>query len=447
MRDGAAQDSAQVRVLPGILSEAVAELHDRLLDWAKLPEGPFPVAEVLGCFHSFGKHFVPLSLLQALDAARAASVAQDADSPLPRFLDCALDKLDDTYSYRSYLGLPLLTDARPPQRVTRPGSGPGSGCDELLILLMADLVRHECRPREGAEPPRLMVPPVGLSAKRARLALRLLCPALNRVAVSASLPEAAELSKRAQALVDDRTDDLPGARALAEEIWRIFPEERRQRVDMSLLPVYVVDDEYLFIRTLQAYELVFMELAAATAEAGDAVRRGRIPEATELMRGCASTLRENRQLFSLQATMRAEAFLKFRGYTLGSSAIQSEGYKAFEALFARPDEDRMGSLAYASVPRVRELVAHRGTGLVDDVVSAEAEAAADPELRAALVEVDETHQQWKRTHLRIATRMIGDEPGSGNTDGVAYLRSVMDNKVFPKDLKGLKDLKDPKEPS
>jgi tryptophan 2,3-dioxygenase len=432
VRDGAGQHSLQEHRPPSVLSESVAEVHDRLLAWAARPEGAIPVADVLACYHAFGKHFVPLSLLQALDAARATCLARSEDPAVVQLLDCALDKLDGTYSYRTYLGLPLLTSARPPRRVG------GAGTDALLTMLMADLVRHEVRPRDHTEPLRLMVPPPELSFKRARLAMRVLVPALDRLAERH--PAGAALAERARQLAAARTDDPTEALSLATEIWELFTESDRQRVTMSLLPVYVVDDEYLFIRTLQAYELVFMELAACTADAVEAVLARRITDATRLMRGCAAMLREARPLFSLQATMRAEAFLKFRGYTLGSSAIQSEGYKAFEALFARPDTARLDSPAFASVPRIKQMVSQGGVGLLEVMGSAAASPGADEhlgrtlaELRTVLVEVDEIHQQWKRTHLRIASRMIGDEPGSGNTDGVAYLRAVMDKKVFSKE--------------
>jgi tryptophan 2,3-dioxygenase len=410
----------------------VAELHDWLLEWAANPEEPFPVADVLHCYHSFGKHFVPLSLLRALDAARATCVARGEDPALVQLLDCALDKLDGTYSYRTYLGLPLLTSARPPEHVEVPGF------DELLILIMADLIRHEAGARNGGEPLRLMVPPAELSAKRVRLAMRLLGPALDRLA--ARQPRSAGLAERAQQLAGARNDTCAAALALSTEAWELFPESQRQRVTMSLLPVYVVDDEYLFIRTLQAYELLFMELAAATADAVQAVLERRIADATRLMRGCARALREAKPLFSLQATMRIEAFHKFRGYTLGSSAIQSEGYKAFEAFLARPDEGRLESLAFASVPRIKEVVAQGAFGVLEAMESATAHPGTEDhlgralaELRTALVETDEVHEQWKRTHLRIADRMIGDEPGSGNSDGVAYLRAVMDNTLFTKE--------------
>ena len=54
--------------------------------------------------------------------------------------------------------------------------------------------------------------------------------------------------------------------------------------------------------------------------------------------------------------MQPEAFLRFREYTDGASAIQSRNYKRLESLCRRPDAGRLDSPAYRSVPEIRERV-------------------------------------------------------------------------------------------
>ena len=145
-------------------------------------------------------------------------------------------------------------------------------------------------------------------------------------------------------------------------------------------------------------------------------------------------LHEAAPLFSLVATMRVEAFHTFREFTDGASAIQSRNYKLAESLCRQPDEARLDSAAYHSVPEVRERVL-AGQVTLDDAFQAARAAghlsAGDvDDLEQAMRRFAGTLQRWRRTHYGIAVRMLGERTGTGYTEGSPYLKQVQTIPVF-----------------
>ncbi len=132
--------------------------------------------------------------------------------------------------------------------------------------------------------------------------------------------------------------------------------------------------------------------------------------------------------------MQAEAFLRFREYTDGASAIQSRSYKRLESLCRRPDPDRLDSSAYHSVPEVRERVI-AGQPKIDQALdSAIASGLLTPDghsaLSAAMDAFETAILKWRRTHHSIAVRMLGERRGTGDTEGVAYLEQARTIPLF-----------------
>jgi hypothetical protein len=147
-------------------------------------------------------------------------------------------------------------------------------------------------------------------------------------------------------------------------------------------------------------------------------------------------LEESFRLFSLLATMQIESFQQFRRFTEGASAIQSRNYKLVESLCRAPDDDRLDSAAYRSVPELRERVLQRPPNLDDAVWLAgqvgTLSVAERKELTGALHGFAAQLVQWRQTHYRLAVRMLGDRPGTGYTEGTPYLKEVRAIPVFPK---------------
>jgi tryptophan 2,3-dioxygenase len=379
----------------------------------------FPFDAVVAEFHRVGKHVVGGELLEALAAARAAlPEARDSEAGsvlLSRFLDTALDKWDGRYANPTYLALsllPLPTVGEPDQDIaTTEGQ-----FDRLFVHLVADVARFEIAAADGTTDllPH-MRPDARTTAKRCRLALQIVGPAARRLGLGDGI---------------DVDDPITGARRLCENLAADLSIEDRRTLQLTMLPVSLIHDEYQFIRALQAFESTFALIAVQLDRAIRALSAGEHHEATEHIRAAEQALREAAPLFSLVATMQVEAFHTFREFTDGASAIQSRNYKLVESLCRRPGKVRLDSAAYQSVPEVRQRVL-AGQMTMDDVYQeARAAGCLTDELEAAMRAFAATLQRWRRTHHGIAARMLGEKAGTGYTEGSAYLKSVQSIPVF-----------------
>ncbi|MFG3420175.1 hypothetical protein [Micromonospora sp. NPDC048063] len=402
-------------------------MHE-LTSWLSGTADPrtFPYPAVLREFHRVGKHFVEKELLALLDETRArvagATTAGDDEARLlSDFLDVTLDKWDGRYDYRSYLALRLLrlpcgADDPPP---AEDDATARRARDRLFVRLVADALAFELAAAAHTTdllPQQRPGPPV--VTKRCRLGVRAALPPLARLGLAGAVGDGGP------------TTTAAALHAVAADL----DADGDQTLRLSMLPVHVTHDEYLFIRVLQAYECLFAgvadELRAAVAALAGAVPRAaadRLGYAGDLL-GAAGPL------FSLLATMQAESFRTFRQYTEGASAIQSRSYKLVESLCRTPEGDRLDSVAYRSVPEVRSLV-RAGQPTIDEAYRSAVRAGrldgADRMLVARRMETFAgALSQWRRTHHRIATRMLGPRSGTGYTEGTPYLAAVRDVPVF-----------------
>jgi len=58
----------------------------------------------------------------------------------------------------------------------------------------------------------------------------------------------------------------------------------------------------------------------------------------------------------------------------------------------------------------------------------------DPDLRALcerLVDLDEGIQEWRYRHVKMVQRTIGTRPGTGGSEGAAYLMTTLNRPCFP----------------
>jgi hypothetical protein len=188
-------------------------------------------------------------------------------------------------------------------------------------MLVADLLRFELEAADGTTSllPELR-PDARLTAKRCRLGVRAILPALARLGLRCEVTEA---------------DGLEGARAVCRTVFADLKAAERRTLKLTAMPVYVAHDEYMFIRVLQSYETTFAVIAVHLHAALSALADGRGPAAARALLAAERAMREAKPLFSLVATMLPEAFLTFREFTDGASAIQSRSYKAVESLCRR----------------------------------------------------------------------------------------------------------------
>jgi len=381
----------------------------------------FPFAAVADAYHQVGKEFVAQQLLDQLVAVRRRLASEPVRTPqrrlLAQFLDTALDKHDGRYDYRTYLALPLLQlpDVADP---TLTGAMADRRRDELVTLVLTDLLRFETAADAGTtDLLPAMRPGPQLVAKRIRLALRVVTGPARRALGLAGLP--------------------PGSAApgiLEEAVQRTISPEQRLRVQLSLLPVATLHDEFLFVRCLQAYEVTFAAIAVWLGNAVDSLVHFDARSAADQISHAAGRMSAASPLFSLLATMQPKAFSDFRRWTTGASAIQSDAYKLVESLCRTPDETRVDSLAYLSVPGVRRMVLSGQATVSSALRDAAAVGMPDSQVSAVRQAMDDFEAallRWRNTHYQLARRMLGDAVGgTGDTEGVPYLEHVRRLPVF-----------------
>jgi tryptophan 2,3-dioxygenase len=385
------------------------ELDDWLADFEK-----FPYDQVVDEFHSVGKHFVAAEVLRKLDRIRTAVGVLDG------FLDTTLDKWDNRYDYQTYLALRLL----PLPSLTRDEDVASASVqsDRLVVHLIADALRFELDSSDGTSQLfSVQTPAAEVVARRCRHGVRALQPALGRL----GYPGAGD----ADGLEPDRA-----ARDLCASVERARSQAEKLALKLSNLPVWVSHDEYMFIRILQSFESTFAFLAVCVRAAVKEIGAGDARAAVSRLVLAEARLHESGRLFSLLATMQVEAFRTFRMYTEGASAIQSRNYKAVESLCRVPDQERLDSAAYHSVPDIRARVLAGQATLDEAVREAGTRGLLDDGLRVEVVQAmhsfAETLLRWRQTHYSLAVRMLGDRSGTGYTEGTPYLDQVRKIPVF-----------------
>lgn len=398
----------------------------KITDWLHDPDpAEFPYDAVVTEYLRVGKHFVCDNVLKALACARdQLGLPPGNGSPesalLNRFLVTALDKWDGRYDYTTYIALAVL-DLPSVDNPPTPAPVALHARDRLVLQLVADALGFELAVADGRTPllPELR-PDARTVSKRHRLSIHVVTPALVRLGLDHEITA---------------TEPVQAARQLCNLVDRGLTEPERRVLRLSLLPVYVAHDEYLFIRVLQLFETTFAMMAVHLQEAAREIRSG--GDCAGAASGLALAelvLRESAPLFSLLATMQVESFRRFRVYTEGASAIQSRNYKIVESLCRRPDGDRLESVAYRSVPEVRDRVL-RGQPTLDEAftyarASGRLSAAGRDVLTGAMHEFADALLRWRQTHYRLAVRMLGERPGTGYTEGTPYLKAVRSIPVF-----------------
>lgn len=289
--------------------------------WLRDPDPQtFPYDTLLGHFREVGKHFVGGQELALLDQVRDRLADMQpppkARQLLTAFLDTALDKFDGRYDYQTYLALPLLPQPTVDEPVEQAVLA-GPRCDRLLMQLVGDALAFEMAAARGKTDVMPEMRPSRASVdKRCRHGLRALRPALERQSL-----EHAGVGRDGSNAIDEVCAAIRADMSAIEE----------RTIDLSLLPVATVHDEYLFLRVLQSFETTFSLIAVQLHAAVQALAACAAERAAQLVSRSADALTESAPLFSMLATMQIEAFRTFRQHTEGASAIQSRNYKIVES--------------------------------------------------------------------------------------------------------------------
>lgn len=380
----------------------------------------FPFQDVLLAYRRKGKHFVAPEVTEELKKVRGnlEGAMLSAHPVIGSFLNVMLDKHDGRYDYRSYLALELL-GLPAEETLTQRRRDPQPELDRSIVLLATDIVRFELDALDGKStwlPQRAARQ--DLVETRCRRTLKALTPYLNRLRLGDLI---------------DLQHPMQSASAVVQAVGATMSRDDELRLQLSHVPVYVVHDEYMFIRILQCFESVFAWICAQLRLAIDACAHD-VATTVACLQQCCQHLQDASPFFHLLSTLDPESFKDFRTYTEGASAIQSRSYKRVESLCAKPADERLHSIAYHSVPEVQSRVLSGHETLDDTYTRASADgrhaAAEMDELRQVMEKFQLTLQRWRQSHYAIAVKMLGKGSGTGYTEGTPYLNEVRNIPVF-----------------
>ncbi len=232
-----------------------------------------------------------------------------------------------------------------------------------------------------------------------------------------------------------------------------------------------VHDEMQFIVVHQVYELWFRlllhemdEILRLVAAGSDADLRG----ATRLCRRIQRIMDVLIKQIHVLESMRPADFLLFRRLLNPASGFQSVQFREFECVLGLKDttmagyaegdprsdilQRRLGEPSLSDLMYV--VLKNRGLDIVapgPDRTDAEAHSTLQAlkavydspddhpllyDLCEAAVEIDEQVILWRRHHVMMVERQIGDKRGTGATntgalDGIRYLQTTLSRRAFP----------------
>jgi len=256
------------------------------------------------------------------------------------------------------------------------------------------------------------------------------------------------------------------------------PELLQQQRCLSQPPAH---DELQFIIVHQVYELWFKLVMHEIDEIARLLRGGEdrdVRGATRLCGRIHAIFSVLVQQIHVLETMRPADFLTFRARLNPASGFQSVQFREVEAALGLRDAE-LASYTKTD-PRHRELLERMEAPSIVEVLYGllrrrgyevtvpgpeRDEAGRDATLRAlkriydrpddepllydlceAVVEIDEQLVLWRRHHVMMVERQIGDKPGTGkgttgDLDGIRYLKTTLSRRAFP-DLWAVRTLLD-----
>ena len=241
------------------------------------------------------------------------------------------------------------------------------------------------------------------------------------------------------------------------------------RLDLILgaqQPRSAAHDEMLFIIQHQTSEL-WMKLAVHELESAcDAIANDQLPHAFKMLARVSRILEQLNGAWDVLRTLTPSEYTEFRADLGQSSGFQSHQYRAIEflcgnrnAAMLKPHAHRAevmgeleGILARPSLyDEAVRLLARSGFDVgperadlreqrieSDKLRAAWAAIYRDPdthwplyELAEKLVDLEDYFRRWRFNHVTTVERVIGLKRGTGGTQGVAYLRRMLEVELFP----------------
>ena len=224
-------------------------------------------------------------------------------------------------------------------------------------------------------------------------------------------------------------------------------------------------DETLFIIIHQVYELWFKqvlhELDGLCGHLnGDAPFKGghQLKRVLKILKTLVSQL-------DVLETMTPLEFASFRPFLASASGFQSAQFRELEFLLGQPDASHLDRFDHDPDARSRlerrlreptvwdvfvRFLARNGFDIPDSVIERDVTLPHEPsaQVQATLIEIyrsdpalmeicelltdfDEGFMEWRYRHVMMVQRTIGTKPGTGGSDGAAYLRTTIMRPAFP----------------
>ncbi|WP_085959049.1 tryptophan 2,3-dioxygenase [Cupriavidus metallidurans] len=227
-------------------------------------------------------------------------------------------------------------------------------------------------------------------------------------------------------------------------------------------------NEMLFIVQHQTTELWMKLMLHELRAARDGVKSDQLQPAFKMLARVSRIMDQLVQAWNVLATMTPPEYSAMRPYLGASSGFQSYQYREIEfilgnknAAMLRPHAHRPEHLELVETalhtPSMYDeairLMARRGFQIDPEVVerdwtqptqyNASVEAAwlevyRNPsahwelyELGEKFVDLEDAFRQWRFRHVTTVERVIGFKRGTGGTEGVSYLRRMLDVVLFP----------------
>jgi tryptophan 2,3-dioxygenase len=224
-------------------------------------------------------------------------------------------------------------------------------------------------------------------------------------------------------------------------------------------------DEILFIVVHQVYELWFKELLHELAYLQRLLEEGRGSQALSTLKRILTILKLVVAQIDVIETLTPVQFLSFRERLESASGFQSAQFRELEAVLGRRDRTVLAAYeedsdAYRRIEAAlarRSLhdsflryLALRGYKVPTDRLERDVTLPVEesPGVHAALlaayrddgeaahvcermVDLDEGFQEWRYRHVKMVERTIGSRSGTGGSPGAKYLRTTLNQPMFP----------------
>jgi tryptophan 2,3-dioxygenase len=224
-------------------------------------------------------------------------------------------------------------------------------------------------------------------------------------------------------------------------------------------------DELLFIVIHQVYELWFKEMLHELDYARRLFEAGESHRVQHTFKRILTILKVLVAQLDILETMTPLEFLSFRERLAAASGFQSDQFRQLEftlgmksaGVAQRFPADSRGRAALEQRYHEPTLwdafvryLAREGYQVPSEVLTRDVTGPVEPssdlqhvlmdvyrrdpknaELCERLVDLDEGMQEWRYRHVKMVERTIGTKPGTGGSEGAAYLRGTLARPLFP----------------